>query len=90
MNFDYIERAKRIRVYKNGDEHFPGVTVTLGKRQVVKMKSLLDLVTQQTQAHEAVRRLCTPVGGTPVKTLDDVEDGATYVAVGTRRFKRTK
>lgn len=90
MNFDDIERAKRIRVYRNGDEHFPGVTVTVGKRQVVTMKSLLDLVTHQTHSNEAVRRLCTPVGGTPVKHLDDVEDGAIYVAVGTRRFKKSK
>jgi len=90
MNFEDVEKARRIRVFRNGDSHFPPVTVTLGKRQIANMQSLLDIVTKQVQATEAVRKLCTPETGTIVKRLDHLADDCAYVAVGNRKFKNIK
>ena len=88
MEIDEFERAKRFRVYKNGDKYFPGVLVTLNKRRTANLGKLLDLLTQQVQANEAVRKLCTPRNGTRVRSLNDIADEGVYVAVGNTKFKK--
>lgn len=88
MEFDEYERAKRFTVYKNGDKHYSGTKVLLNRRKIPNLDKLLDLLTQQTRANEAVRFLCTPQTGTRVRCLDDIADEAAYVAVGNSRFEK--
>ena len=82
------DRAKRFKVYRNGDEKFVGKPFVLNKRQCRTYDSFLNALTNELKAAEAVRRVCTPVGGTQVQSLDGLEHDAAYVAVGIGRFKK--
>jgi hypothetical protein len=77
-------------VYRNGDEHFHGVMVTVNRRQVPQWDVLLDMLTTQIKSDEAVRALCTPVNGTRLSSLDELEENYSYVALGAGRFKKIK
>lgn len=83
-----LEKAKRFTVYKNGDKFFSGARITLNRKKVANFDKLLDVLTQQIHANEAVRRLCTPLNGTRVRSLDDIADDGVYVAVGNARFAK--
>ena len=88
MNIDDLERAKKIRVFKNGDEYSTGTTVIVNRRQIANIRVLRDILTQQLHASEAVRKLCTPSSGTEIKRLDKLIDNGSYIAVGNSKFKK--
>jgi hypothetical protein len=82
------ERAKKIKVYRNGDQKFAGKEFIINKRQIRTWEAFLQNVTSDLKTNEAVRSIRTPTGGHRVKTLDDIEDSKNYVAVGFGRFKK--
>lgn len=81
-------RAKRFKLYRNGDNSFVGKDFILNRRQIRTWDSFLQAVTNDTRCREAVRSIRTPVGGTKIENLDDLQDQNNYVAVGSGRFKR--
>ena len=81
-------RAKRFKLYKNGDKQFLGKEFVLNRRRIRTWDAFLPAVTSDTRCAEAVRSIRTPVGGTRIQNLDQLEDSSNYVAVGMGRFKR--
>ncbi|ELU08992.1 hypothetical protein CAPTEDRAFT_140251, partial [Capitella teleta] len=81
-------RAKRFKLYKNGDTQFSGKEFVLNRRRIRTWDSFLQAVTTDTRCCQAVRSIRTPVGGTRIENLDQLQDKNNYVAVESGRFKR--
>ena len=88
MALTEAERAKRFKLYKNGDQKFYGKDFVLNKRRIRTWDAFLQTVTLDLKTNEAVRSIRTPTHGSLVKSLEDLEDNRQYVAVGNGRFKR--
>ena len=81
-------RAIRFKVYRNGDSHFTGKTIVLDRAKIRQWEPLLMDVTTRVGSAEFVRNIRTPTHGTKIKTLDQLQQGQEYVAVGNGGFKR--
>jgi len=51
-------------------------------------EQLLDHITDQVGLNKAARCLCSPVGGSEVKSIDELEHLKAYVAVSSGKFKK--
>lgn len=80
-------RAPKFTVYRNGDPFFTGRQVVLRKPQH-NMEVMLDYITDAMRPFGAVQRLYTPHTGTRVRSLDQIQDGASYVAAPKEGFKK--
>eukprot|EP00041_Stephanoeca_diplocostata_P031126 m.963106 g.963106 ORF g.963106 m.963106 type:complete len:779 (+) comp23893_c0_seq16:237-2573(+) len=79
---------KTITVYRNGDAHFPGRTVIVGPT-FRSFDYLLDWITTRIRSpFGAVRRLFELPSGTPVTSLEALEDGRSYVAAKQEKLQR--
>lgn len=52
------------------------------------MEALYDEVTMHISAFNAVRKICTPIGGRPVQSLENIKNKSVYVAAGRECFKK--
>lgn len=82
-----VERAKKVRLYRNGDDKFFGKELVINRRQIRTYDSFLNSVTQHIAMPEQVRSIRTPRGRTVISSLDQLEDKNEYVAVGLGKFK---
>lgn len=82
------EPAKRMKVFINGDSRFLGKDIVLNRRAVRTWDSFLQNVTQDLGNREAIRSICTPIGGTRVRSLEELQDRSNYVALGNGPFKK--
>lgn len=80
--------ALTVKVYKNGNSTFLGKTLVINKRCTRTMEALYDQITAHISAYNAVRRICTPIGGRPVANLESIKDKSAYVAAGREEFKK--
>jgi len=82
----------KICVFRNGDRNYFGKPFVVPRRAVKdkgkEWELLLDRVTSHVGLNTAVRCLCTPVGGSEVKSVDELEHLKTYVAVSSGKFKK--
>ena len=76
-----------VTVYKNGDSHFPGKKIVVSPKYIRNFDTFLDRVTRDIRAGVAVRSIRTPAHGSRVTQLNKLDNGGTYVAVGSERFK---
>ena len=81
------DRAKKCKFYKNGDKTFTGKYVVLNKRRIRTWDSLLEEVTRGTRSDLPVRAICTPLGGTTISDLEQLEENGNYVALARGRFR---
>ncbi|XP_078069878.1 doublecortin domain-containing protein 2 [Mustelus asterias] len=82
-----LPAAKSVIVYRNGDPFFTGRRFLINK-QVSTFDTFLNQVTKGINApFGAVRNIYTPKEGHRVFDLDDLENGASYVAAGVEKFK---
>ncbi|XP_078397812.1 doublecortin domain-containing protein 2 isoform X2 [Cetorhinus maximus] len=82
-----LPTAKSVIVYRNGDPFFTGRRFLINK-QVSTFDTFLNQVTKGINApFGAVRNIYTPKEGHRVFDLDDLENGASYVAAGVEKFK---
>jgi hypothetical protein len=82
-----LEYGKTIKLLRNGDEFYRGQKLVINSRKYRYFDVLLDDISDSMNARfGAVRRIHTPTHGHPIKSLDQIEDGKTYVAAGTGRF----
>ena len=82
------ERARRIKIFRNGDSTFYGKDFVLNRRQIRTWDAFLQNVTTDLKTNEAVRSIRTPTGGHRVKELDELQDNKNYVAMGFGKFKK--
>lgn len=86
-----LEYGKTIRLLRNGDEFFRGQKVVINSRKYRYFDVFLDDISDNINARfGAVRNIHTPINGHKIKSLDQIEDGKTYVAAGSGRFVRLK
>lgn len=79
--------AKSVIVYRNGDPFFTGRRFLINK-QVSTFDTFLNQVTKGINApFGAVRNIYTSKEGHRVFDLDELENGACYVAAGVEKFK---
>ena len=77
-----------VKVYQNGNSNFLGKTLVINRRNIRTMEALYDQVTTHISAFNAVRRICTPIGGRPVQNLECIQNKSVYVAAGRVEFKK--
>lgn len=77
-----------VKVYKNGNANFLGKTLVINRRHIRNMEALYDEVTMHISAFNAVRKICTPIGGRPVQSLENIKNKSVYVAAGRECFKK--
>ena len=82
------ERAKRCKIFLNGDNKFVGKYVVLNRRRIRTFDGLLQEITSATKSNLPVRSIRTPVGGSKVDSLDAMKENSAYVAVASGRFKK--
>lgn len=76
---------------RNGDEFFRGQKFVINSRKYRYYDVFLDDISDTMSANfGAVRNIYTPHHGHRIHSLDELEDGKTYVAAGKGRFVRLK
>lgn len=85
-----LQVAKKCKIFRNGDPHFFGKTVTLDSRRIRSFDAFLNGLTNDLKLRNgAVRKLVTPVHGHRIRDLADIEDGKLYVAAGAETFDKS-
>ena len=82
------ERAKKFKIFKNGDLKYYGKDFVLNKRRIRTWESFLQNVTIDLKTDQAVRSIRTPNHGTTVRKLDELRENQQYVAVSTGIFRK--
>ncbi|XP_063407108.1 doublecortin domain-containing protein 2-like isoform X3 [Mytilus trossulus] len=85
-----LQVAKKCKIFRNGDPHFFGKTVTLDSRRIRSFDAFLNGLTNDLKLRNgAVRKLVTPTHGHRIRDLADIEDGKLYVAAGAETFDKS-
>lgn len=80
-------KARRMTFYRNGDPFFPGVEYIFKPgRDIVSIDALLDKITKRMDLPRGAR-FVFDMAGDRKYTLDDLEDGASYVVSSFKVFK---
>lgn len=82
-----LERARKITLFLNGDKNFFGAQMLVNKRHFRTWDGFLNASTEKTGVSSSVRFIATPVNGTRLNGLDDLEDKESYVAITRGQFK---
>ena len=86
-----LEYGKTIRLLRNGDEFYRGHKFVINSRKYRYFDVFMDDISNDLNANfGAIRKIHTPTGGHRIKSLDQMEDGKTYVAAGNSRFVKLK
>lgn len=80
-------KARRLIFYRNGDPFFPGVEYRFKPgRDVTSLESLLDKISPKMDLPRGARYVFS-MDGDRKYTLDELEDGASYVLSSLKVFK---
>ncbi|KAM6948648.1 oxygen-regulated protein 1 [Aplochiton taeniatus] len=79
--------SKRVCFYKSGDTQFSGHRMIINARTFKTFDALLDALSKKVPLPFGVRTITTPRGTHPVKGLEDLHDGGSYVCSDTKRVK---
>jgi hypothetical protein len=86
-----LEYGKTIRLLRNGDEFYRGHKFVINSRKYRYFDVFMDDISNDLNANfGAIRKIHTPVNGHRIRSLDELEDGKTYVASGNSRFVKIK
>nr|XP_023684337.1 oxygen-regulated protein 1-like [Paramormyrops kingsleyae] len=80
------QRPKRVRFYKSGDPHFSGLQVVINSRAFKTFDALLDNLSKKVPLPFGVRNITTPRGTRVVRSLDELEDGKSYLCSDKRKI----
>lgn len=81
------EKAKVVTFYRNGDTFFGGTKVSFHPDKYLKtLGSIQDYLSQRLKIPQGVRYIFT-MNGRLVEDIDELEDGASYVASGVKTFQ---
>ncbi|KAM8822405.1 uncharacterized protein AB9W97_004842 isoform 1-T2 [Spinachia spinachia] len=79
--------SKRVCFYKSGDPQFSGLRMVINNRTFKTFDALLDSLSKKVPLPFGVRNITTPRGVHAVRTLDELEDGKSYICSDTRKVK---
>ncbi|XP_051554334.1 oxygen-regulated protein 1-like [Myxocyprinus asiaticus] len=79
--------SKKICFYKSGDPQFTGHRMVINSRTFKTFDALLDALSKKVPLPFGVRTITTPGGTHAVCTLDDLQDGASYLCSDQRKVK---
>ena len=85
---DTSSKPKLILVYKNGDRNFRGHQLTITQRRFRNFESLFTELTRVTNLAQGARFLFNEHTGTPITSLEQLQDGQSYVASSNTKLKR--
>uniref|UniRef100_S4RZ61 non-specific serine/threonine protein kinase n=1 Tax=Petromyzon marinus TaxID=7757 RepID=S4RZ61_PETMA len=84
-------RPKVVRFYRNGDRYFRARTLHITPHRYVSWPELLADLSRAVPLPYGVRRLYTPLGGSPVAgSVDALRDGEAYVCASFEPFRSVK
>ncbi|KAM4544114.1 uncharacterized protein V3H82_021918 [Fundulus diaphanus] len=79
--------SKRVCFYKSGDPQFNGLRVVINNRTFKTFDALLDSLSKKVPLPFGVRNITTPRGVHGIHTLDELEDGKSYICSDSRKVK---
>lgn len=79
--------SKRVCFYKSGDPQFSGLSMVINNRTFKTFDALLDSLSKKVPLPFGVRNITTPHGVHAVHTLDELEDGKSYICSDMRKAK---
>ncbi|CAL8293672.1 unnamed protein product [Lota lota] len=79
--------SKRICFYKSGDPQFGGLRMVINRRTFKSFEALLDSLSTKVPLPFGVRNITTPRGVHAVHTLEQLEDGKSYICSDSRKVK---
>ncbi|XP_072356649.1 uncharacterized protein [Scyliorhinus torazame] len=86
-NLTEVTPAKKITFYKSGDPQLTGVKMTVNKRAFKTFDALLDDLSQKISLPFAVRTVTTPHGVHGINSLEQLEDGGSYICSHKKHVK---
>ncbi|XP_072307127.1 uncharacterized protein [Eucyclogobius newberryi] len=79
--------SKRVCFYKSGDPQFNGLQMVINNRTFKTFDALLDSLSKKVPLPFGVRNITTPRGVHAVSSLDELEDGKSYICSDHRKVK---
>ncbi|XP_028290901.1 oxygen-regulated protein 1-like [Gouania willdenowi] len=79
--------SKRVCFYKSGDPQFSGLRLVINNRTFKTFDALLDSLSKKVPLPFGVRNITTPRGVHGIRTLDELEDGKSYICSDSRKIK---
>ncbi|KAK7881719.1 hypothetical protein WMY93_030128 [Mugilogobius chulae] len=79
--------SKRVCFYKSGDPQFNGLQMVINNRTFKTFDALLDSLSKKVPLPFGVRNITTPRGVHAVSSLDELEDGKSYICSDNRKVK---
>lgn len=79
--------SKRVCFYKSGDPQFNGLRMVINNRTFKTFDALLDSLSKKVPLPFGVRNITTARGVHAVHTLDELEDGKSYICSDNRKVK---
>ncbi|XP_077410114.1 uncharacterized protein LOC144040129 [Vanacampus margaritifer] len=79
--------SKRVCFYKSGDPQFSGLRMVVNSRTFKTFDALLDSLSKKVPLPFGVRNITTPRGVHAINTLDELEDGKSYICSDNRKVK---
>ncbi|XP_029376023.1 neuronal migration protein doublecortin [Echeneis naucrates] len=86
------KKAKKVRFYRNGDRYFKGIVYAVANDRFRTFDSLLADLTRSLSDHinlpQGVRFIFTIDGSRKITTLDELEEGESYVCASENFYKK--
>lgn len=87
------KRAKKVRLYRNGDRFFKGMVYAVSPERFRTFESLLaglttSAICDKNAMPSGVRHMFSVDGTKKITTLDEMEEGESYVCASTDVFRR--
>uniref|UniRef100_A0AAQ6IAJ1 Doublecortin domain-containing protein n=1 Tax=Anabas testudineus TaxID=64144 RepID=A0AAQ6IAJ1_ANATE len=79
--------SKRVCFYKSGDPQFNGLRMVINNRTFKTFDALLDSLSKKVPLPFGVRNITTPRGIHAIYTLDELEDGKSYICSDSHKVK---
>ncbi|XP_070293257.1 oxygen-regulated protein 1-like [Salvelinus sp. IW2-2015] len=81
------QASRRVCFYKSGDPQFGGHRMVINARTFKTFDALLDALSKKVPLPFGVRTITTPRGSHPVRGLEELQDGGSYVCSDQRKVK---
>lgn len=79
--------SKRVCFYKSGDPQFNGLRMVINNRTFKTFDALLDSLSKKVPLPFGVRNITTPRGIHAIHTLNELEDGKSYICSDSHKVK---